>query len=130
MLSSFLGQKQKTTQTAFCNYLASEVEGLEEKDFQTFRNKAVKQPKQGRRMRPSVPATTATDTFMKLKCNFNISATDISTATTTSTSCKGIHLNHPRDSDAYKPGHPTRSAEPSGNQRTAATIQRAAQIPS
>ena len=43
MLSSFIGQKQvTTTHTAFCNYLALEVEGLEEKDFQTFRNKAVK----------------------------------------------------------------------------------------
>ena len=42
MLSSFLGQKQETTCTAFCNYLASEVEVLEEKDFQTFRNEAVK----------------------------------------------------------------------------------------
>ena len=28
--------------TAFCNYLASEVEGSEEKDFQTFRNEAAK----------------------------------------------------------------------------------------
>ena len=43
MLSSFLGQKQeRTTCTAFYNYLASDVEGLEEKDFKTFRNEAVK----------------------------------------------------------------------------------------
>ena len=43
MLSLFLGQKQETTtHTAFCNYQASEVEGLEEKDFQTFRHEAVK----------------------------------------------------------------------------------------
>ena len=42
-----------------------------------------------------------------------------------SISCKGIHLNHPRDSDACKLGYPTCSAEPSGNQRTAAAIQRA-----
>ena len=36
MLSSFLGKKQDTTtRTAFCKYMASEVE---EKDFQTFRN--------------------------------------------------------------------------------------------
>ena len=43
MLSSFLGQKQETTtHTAFCNYLLSEVEGLEEKNFQTFRNEAIK----------------------------------------------------------------------------------------
>ena len=42
MLSPFLRQKQETTtHTGFCNYLASEVEGLEEKDFQTFRNEAV-----------------------------------------------------------------------------------------
>ena len=43
MLSSFLGQKQEiTTCAVFCNYLAMEVEGLEEKYFQTFRNKGVK----------------------------------------------------------------------------------------
>ena len=41
MLSSFLGQKQETTRTAFCNNLVLEVEGLEDKDFQTFRNEAV-----------------------------------------------------------------------------------------
>ena len=35
MLSLFLVQKQETTHTAFCNYLALEVEGLEGKDFQT-----------------------------------------------------------------------------------------------
>ena len=43
MLSSFLGQKQETTTcTAFCNYLASDMEGFVEKDFHTLRNKAVK----------------------------------------------------------------------------------------
>ena len=42
ILSSFLRQKQETTKTAFCNYLASEVEALGDKDFQTFRNEAVK----------------------------------------------------------------------------------------
>ena len=42
MLSSFLGKNQETTtRTAFYNYLALEVEGLEEKDFGTFRNEAV-----------------------------------------------------------------------------------------
>ena len=41
MLSSLLGPKQETTITAFCNYLASEVEALEDRDFQTFRNNAV-----------------------------------------------------------------------------------------
>ena len=42
MLPSFPRQKQETrTCTAFCNYLASEVKGVEEKDFHTFRNKAV-----------------------------------------------------------------------------------------
>ena len=76
-------------------------------------------------MRPSALATTPTDPFMKLKCNFDICATEISTATVTSTICKGIHLNHPRDSDSCKPGLPTHSAESSGNLRTAA-IQTAA----
>ena len=65
-------------------------------------------------MRPSAPATTATDTFTKLEWNFNICAI------ASTTSCKGIHLNHQRDSDACKSGHPIFLAEPSGNQRTAA----------
>ena len=38
----------------------------------------------------------------RLKCNFNICATKISTATAVSSSCKGIHLNHPRDTDVFK----------------------------
>ena len=42
MLSSFLEPKQETTRTAICNYLASEMETLEDRDFQTFRNEAVK----------------------------------------------------------------------------------------
>ena len=114
MLSSFLRQKLETIHAEFCNYLASEVEGLEEKDFQTFRNEAVKflstiqskaeecgcQPQQPR-------GKLATDTFTKLKCNFNICATDISTATAASTSCKGIYLNHPRDTETFKSGHPS-----------------------
>ena len=79
-------------------------------------------------MWPSAPTATAPDNFTKLKLNFNICATDISTATAARTSCKGIHLNHPRDTDAFKPGHPTRSAEPSDKQRTAAAIQRAADL--
>ena len=81
---------------------------------------------QGRRLWSPALGATATNTFKKLKCNFNICATDISTTTAASTSCKGIHLNHTRDTDAFKPGHPTHSAEPSGKQRTAAAIQRAA----
>ena len=46
---------------------------------------------------------------------------DTSTATATSPGCKRIHLDHLRNSDVSKPGHPTCSAESSGNQRTAAT---------
>ena len=43
MLSPFLVQKQETTtRTAICNYLASEMEGFEENDFQTFRHETVK----------------------------------------------------------------------------------------
>ena len=42
MLPSFLRPMEETTRTAVCNYLASEVVGLEDKDFQTFRNEAVK----------------------------------------------------------------------------------------
>ena len=42
ILSSTLGKRQETSKTAFCSYLVSVVEGLEEIDFQTFRNEAVK----------------------------------------------------------------------------------------
>ena len=91
MLSSFLGKKQETTtRTVFCNYLASEVEGLEEKDFQTFRKEHGCQLQQ--------PQTLSHN----------------SSATAASSSCKGIHLNHPRDTDVFMPGHLIRSAEPSG----------------
>ena len=41
-MSSFLGPRQETTRTAFCNYLVSEVEALEDRDFQTHRNETVK----------------------------------------------------------------------------------------
>ena len=41
-LSSFLGPRQETTRTAFCYYLASDVEALEERESQTYRNEAVK----------------------------------------------------------------------------------------
>ena len=42
ILSSFFRQKQETTCTAFCNYLESKVEGLAEKDFQTFYKQSCK----------------------------------------------------------------------------------------
>ena len=70
MLALFIGQrKATTTRSAFCNYLALEVEGLEEKDFQTFRNEAVKllsniqsktaqQPQQQTLSRSSSPTST------------------------------------------------------------------------
>ena len=76
--------------------LQLEVEALEDKDFQTLRNGAVKLPSSIQSM--------------------------AETATETSTSCMGIHLNHPRDSDASNPGHPNHPAEPSGNQRTVSAI--------
>ena len=42
LLSSFLRQKQEpATHTAFCNYLALQVEGLQVKDFQIFRKESV-----------------------------------------------------------------------------------------
>ena len=59
-------------------------------------------------------SSTATNTFMKLTCDFNICVTYISPGTAASTSCREYKLTI-RDSDAHKPGHPTRSAEPSGN---------------
>ena len=107
-LSSFLGQKQETARTAFYNYLASEVEGLEEKDFQIFRHEAVKllsniQSKAEERGRQPHHQTLsqssiATSTFVPQTFQQPQAAR---------TSCKGIHLNHPRDTDAFKPGHPT-----------------------
>ena len=42
MLLSFSQKPEMTTLAAFCNYLAAEIEGLEEIDFQTFKNEAVK----------------------------------------------------------------------------------------
>ena len=34
MLTTFLSPRQETTRTVFCNYLTSELENLEERDFQ------------------------------------------------------------------------------------------------
>ena len=42
ILIYFLGPRQEATRTAFCNYLASEVENLEKRDFQTLINELVK----------------------------------------------------------------------------------------
>ena len=100
--------QERTPRTAFCNYLALEVEGLEEKDFQTFRNEAVKllsniqsraehghQPQQ----QPlsccsSAASTLGPQTFQQPH----------------QPAPAGIHVNHTRDMDAFKPGHPTCSA--------------------
>ena len=109
-LSSFLGQKQETTHTAFCNNLVWEMEGLEEKEFQTFRNEAVKllisiqsraeelgrqpqQPQQQTLLNSSATSTFVPQTFQPPQ--------------QPAPATRGIHLNHPRDSDTCKPGHPT-----------------------
>ena len=45
MISTFLGERQDPTRSprqSFCNYLHSEIENLEERDFLTFRNETVK----------------------------------------------------------------------------------------
>ena len=45
MISTFLGVRQDPTPSprqSFCNYLHSEIEHLEERDFLTFRNETVK----------------------------------------------------------------------------------------
>ena len=45
MISTFLGARQDTTPSPrqlFCNYLHSEIEHLEERDFFSFRNEKVK----------------------------------------------------------------------------------------
>ena len=61
-------------------------------------------------------SSCTTSTFVSHLCNI----CDVSTIAAASTSYKGIHLNNPRDSEACKPDHLTRSAEPRGNERTAA----------
>ena len=38
ILTSFLRPRQETTLTAHCNYLASEVENMQERDFLTIQN--------------------------------------------------------------------------------------------
>ena len=124
MLSSFLRPKQETTRTAFCNYLTLEVERSDNKDFQTFRNKTVKLPSsiQSRAeegthqpQQPQQQTLSHNSSATSTNC-----ATDLSTAN--STSCKGIHLNHLRESDAGKPGHPIHLAAPTVNHSTASTI--------
>ena len=59
MLSSLLRPRQETTRTAFCNYLASEVEALKDRDVKIFRSKALKlfkwDPEQGRGKDPPAP---------------------------------------------------------------------------
>ena len=93
MLSSFLGPRQETTRTAFCNYLASEVEALEDKDVQTFRNETVKllSSIQSRAdERNCDPSTSAQMQFQYL-CHRHFHSHSIQ-------HCQGIHLNHPRDS--------------------------------
>ena len=42
ILTFFLDPRQETPQTALCNYLATEVENLDERNFQTFRNEIMK----------------------------------------------------------------------------------------
>ena len=117
MLSSFLGQKQETTtHTVFCNYLASEVEGLDERDFQTFRNEAVKllstiqskaeecghQPEQPQQQILSC-SSSAASTFVPQ--TFQQPQQQAPSA---------------KDTNVFKSGRPMHSAEPSGQQKTAA----------
>ena len=42
MLISFGGPSQESTRTAFCKYLATGVENLDERDFQTFSQETIK----------------------------------------------------------------------------------------
>ena len=98
MLTYFLGPRQETTRTAVCNYLASEVENLEEGDFQIFRNKAVKllsgtQSKAGEKNRhPQQP------TLYRISSTISTFATKLSTATTaTSNRCQVLHFNYSRN---------------------------------
>ena len=70
MLSSFLPPRQET-RTAFCTYMASQVEALEDREFQTFGNKAVKSRTDERSYQPQQPqqqtlsrSSSATSTFV------------------------------------------------------------------
>ena len=122
ILSSFLRLREETARTPFCNYLAPDVEALEDRDFQTFRNKAVK-------LLGGIQSRAEERTYQPLPPHQHTlsrsSSATFTTAIATSTRWSGKHLNYSRDSDITKPGHPASSAEPSGTQSTA-TTQRAA----
>ena len=136
MLSLSLGKKQKTaTHTVFCNYLVSEVEEFEEKDFKTFRNKSIKLLSKnqsraeecGRQvqqpetlLQSSSPATR--DTFTKLKCHFNLCARLFQQPYPPALVVRECILTISERQMATRKGMQPHS----DNQRTAAAIQRAA----
>ena len=132
MLSSFLGPRQKTTRTAVYNYLTSEMEALEEKGFQTFRNEALKllsgiqSGAKERTCQPQKPTLTRSSLGVPLSHIshrlFSSHSNQRQLPGNTSCICP--------NSDAIKPGHPISSAEPSGTQRTAAAQKAAEFLPS
>ena len=115
MLTSFLSLRQETTRIAFCNYLASEVEYLKERDFQTFRNKAVN-------LSSGIQSRAEARTHQPSNLHFLGAPVQLphmlSAATAISSHCQGIHLDYSSNTDACKPFHPTSSAKPSDAQRT------------
>ena len=118
MLSSFLGPRQETTRTAFCNYLESEVKALEERDFQTFRNEAVK--------RDPEQAEERTCQLQQPTLSRSSSATSIYVSQTfqqpqqSAPSDREYIFTVPQYQLPSSKFHPTSSADQSGTQRTAA----------
>ena len=121
ILSSFIRPRQETTRTAFCNFLASEVEALEKRDFQTFRNKAVKlwvRVRAGQRKGPVSPSNLH---FLGAPVPLPHMCHRLFNSQTNQHQLPGNTSWLFKDSDASKPGHPTSSAERGGTHRTAAT---------
>ena len=115
----FLGSRQETFRTDFCNHQTSEVEALEERDFQMFRNEAVKLLS-GIYSRAEETVSPSNLHFVGAPMPLPPMCHRLSAATATKTRCQEIHLDCSRNPDTSKPGYPTSSAEPSGTQMTAA----------
>ena len=115
MLISILDQRQETTRTTFCNCVASDVDTLAHRDFQTFRNKAVKLLSNIQSSAEEKSCPPRKPQPLTLPRSSSGASTFIPQAFqhSTSTICEGIYCNDPRDSDAT-------SAELSDNQRIAA----------
>ena len=96
MFTSLFGRRQEATRTAFCNYLASEVENLEERDCWTFRNEDVK-------VLNGIQSRAQEGTHQPfLQHHFYLCATDLSAAA--SSLCHRICLAYSRNPADSKSG--------------------------